>query len=124
MAFEVDLEELQKEELVDANKILNEYFNMKNINLKTQIDAPSEFTTLDTIVKNFNMLINFGEKQKHKFKETPKTLSYWMAKFKEYMVSQSRKSRLEVADVLKAMKEQETQSRSILERLTGMGRNK
>lgn len=121
MAFEVDLEDLQKEESIDANRILNEYFNGKNINLKTQIDAPTEFTTLDTIIKNFNRLISFGE-SKRRFKETPKTLNLWIKLFKEYMVSNKRASRLEVAKVLIAMKEQEQSSRSILQRLTGMGK--
>lgn len=122
MAYEVDLETLQKEVDITTEKILSEYFNKKNINLKTQIDAPSEFTTLDTIVKYFNKLINFGDKQKHKFKETPKTLEWWMSKFKEYMISNKRMSRHEVGEIIKAMKEQQNQSRSLLDRLTGMNK--
>lgn len=121
MAFEVDLEELQKEETVDANKILHEYFTPKNINLKTEINAPTEFTTLDTIATHFNNLIGFGAK-KRRFKKTPKTIKYWLGMYKEYMVSHGRKSRSEVGDVLKAMKQQENSERSLLQKLTGMGK--
>lgn len=128
MAYEVDLEELQKEETINADKILNEYFNPKNIALKTEINAPSEFTTLEiiSIKKNFNNLINFngvnGKKHKHVFKKVPKILQDWIDKYKLNMVSHARKSRLEVAGVLTAMKQQEQQSRGILQRLTGMGK--
>lgn len=121
MAFEVDLEELQKEEIIDANKILNEYFNPKNINLKTEINAPVEFTTLDVISQNFNGFVNFGDSKKN-FKRCKKTLKNFLDLYKEYMVSHRRKSRLEVGDVLKAMKEQQQQSRSLLQKLTGMGK--
>jgi len=130
MAFEVDLEELQREEQINADKILNEYFNPKNIGLKTEINAPSEFTTLEVIAKHFNDLINFGAiktksgkiKYKHKFKKVPKTLQDWIDMFKVNMVSHNRKSRLEVADVLKAMKQQENSERSLIQKLTGMGK--
>jgi len=130
MAFEVDLEELQKEETINADKILNEYFNPKNIGLKTEINAPSEFTTLEVIAQHFNDLINFGAtktkrgkpKYKHNFKNVPKTLQLWIDMFKVNMVSHNRKSRLEVADVLKAMKQQENNERSLVQKLTGMGR--
>ena len=121
MAFEVDLEELQKQETIDANKILNEYFNPKNINLKTEINAPVEFTMLDVIRINFNPLISFGEKTKN-FKGCKKTLKDFLDLYKEYMVSHARKSRLEVGDVLKAMKQQETGARSLLDKLTGMNK--
>jgi len=132
MAFEVDLEELQKQEVMDANKILNEFFNPKNIGLKTEINAPSEFTTLELIanVKIFNYLINFGcertksgkLKLKHKFKRVPELLQNWIDMYKVNMITYGRKSRLEVADVLKAMKEQEKESRGLLQKLTGMGK--
>jgi len=132
MAFEGDLEELQKEETINADKILNEYFNPKNIGLKTEINAPSEFTTLEVIAIYFNDLINFGVtktkrgkiKYKHKFKKVPKTLQNWIDKFKVNMVSHNRKSRLEVADVLKAIKQRESGERSILDKLTGMNKEK
>ena len=121
MAFEVDLEEMMREESMDANKILNEYFSTKNINLKTQIDALTEFTTLDTIAKNFNKFVNL-DGNKHKFKETPKTINYWMDRFKEYAVSHQRKSRIEVGEVLKALKQQETGDRSLLQKFLGTGK--
>lgn len=124
MAFEVDLEELQREDTLNAEKILNEFFSNKNINVKTQIDAPAEFTTLDVIAQNFNSFINIDKKKKHTFKKTPKTLKNWMELFKEYMISNGRASRHEVADVLKAMKQQERESRGILQRLTGIGKEK
>ena len=130
VAFEVDLEELQKEETINADKILNEYFNPKNIGLKTEINAPSEFTILEVIAKNFNDLINFGATKtkkgkiiyKHKFKKIPKTLQNWIDNFKVNMISYNRKSRLEVADVLKAMKQQEQGARSLMDKLTGMNK--
>lgn len=121
MAFEVDLEELQREETINADKILSEYFSPKNINLKTEINAPTEFTVLNIIQKNFNDFINFGD-GKRNFKRTKKTLKDFLDLFKEYMVSHNRKSRGEVADVLKAMKEQQNQSRGLLDKLTGMGK--
>ena len=121
MAFEVDLEELQKEEVINADKILNEYFNPKNINLKTEINAPTEFTVLNIIAKNFNEFINFGDNKKN-FKRTKKSLNDFLNLFKEYMVSHNRKSRGEVADVLKAMKEQQNQARGLIDKLTGMGK--
>lgn len=132
MAFEVDLEELQKQEIVDANKILHEFFSPENISLKTEINAPSEFTTLELIAntKIFNYLMNFGAKRtkrgkiilKHKFKRVPDLLQNWINKYKVNMVTYGRKSRLEVADVLKAMKEQEKEGRGLIQRLTGMGK--
>jgi len=132
MAFEVDLEELQRQEIVDANKILHEFFSPENISLKTEINAPSEFTTLELIanVKVFNYLMNFGAKRtkrgkiilKHKFKRVPDLLQDWINKYKVNMVTYGRKSRLEVADVLKAMKEQEKEGRGLIQRLTGMGK--
>jgi len=130
VAFEVDLEELQREETINADKILNEYFNPKNIGLKTEINAPSEFTTLEIIAKHFNDLINFSATKtkngkiiyKHKFKEVPKTIQDWIDNFKVNMISYNRKSRLEVADVLKAMKQQEVGARSLLDKLTGMNK--
>lgn len=121
MAFEVDLEELQKEEIIDANKILNEYFNPKNINLKTEINAPVEFTLLNVITKNFNDLINFGNVKKD-FKFCKRTLNDFLDLYKQYMISHTRKSRSEVADVLKAMKEQQSQARGLIDKLTGMGK--
>lgn len=121
MAYEVDLEELQKEETIDANKILNEYFNPKNINLKTEINAPTEFTVLNIIAKNFNEFINFGDGKKN-FKRTKRSLNDFLELFKQYMVSHNRKSRGEVADVLKAMKDQQNQARGLIDKLTGMGK--
>lgn len=131
MAYEVDLEELQREENVDANKILSEYFTEKNIDMKTQIDAPFEFTTLDTIIRHFSDLININPKKIgnkknrffREFKECEKTLGFWMDKFKRYMVSHKRQSRVEVGEILKALKQQVMEgARSIVERLTGMGK--
>lgn len=132
MAFEVDLDELQKEEETTANKILSEYFSKKNIDLKTEINAPSEFTTLETIAKkeNFNNLINFGVEKKgrkrvykHEFKVVPQIIQDWIDFFKINMVSRDRLSRAEVSKILIAMKEQEQQSRGLLSRLTGMGKD-
>jgi len=132
LAYEVDLDELQKTEIIDANKILHEFFSPENISLKTEINAPSEFTTLETIsdIKIFNYLINFGGernkkgkiKHKHKFVKVPILLQEWISKYKINMVTYGRKSRLEVADVLKAIKEQEKESRGLLQKLTGMGK--
>lgn len=133
MAYEIDLEELQKEQTIDANRILNEYFSPENISLKTEINAPSEFTTLEVISdkKTFNYLINYGAKKsksgkifyKHKFVKVPELLQSWIDKYKVNMVTYGRKSRLEVAKVLMAMKEQEKESRGLLQKLTGMGKD-
>ena len=129
MAFEVDLEELQKEEIIDSNKILNEYFTPQNIGLKTEINAPSEFTTLEVIAKNFNDLINFNvavskgrKRYKHDLKDVAKILQNWIDLLKVNMISHKRKSREEVARILMAMKQQEQTARSWLEKLTGMGK--
>jgi len=132
MAFEVDLEELQKQEVVDANKILHEFFSPENVGLKTEINAPSEFTTLELIsnIKIFNYLMNFGCKRtkngklklKHKFKYVPELLQNWIDFYKVNMVTYGRKSRIEVAGVLKAMKEQEKEGRGLIQKLTGMGK--
>lgn len=129
MAFEVDLEELQKEETIDANKILNEYFTPQNIGLKTEINSPAEFTTLEVIAKNFNDLINFNvavskgrKRYKHDLKDVAKILQNWIDLLKVNMISHKRKSREEVARILMAMKQQEQTARSWLEKLTGMGK--
>lgn len=130
LAFEVDLEELQKEETINADKILNEYFNPKNIGLKTEINSPSEFTTLEVIAKNFNDLINFNiiitkggrKKYKHNLKGVADVLQNWIDLFKVNMVSHNRKSRDEVSRVLIAMKQQQNTERSLLQKLTGMGK--
>lgn len=132
MAFEVDLEQLQQQEETTANKILSEYFSKNNIDLKTEINAPSEFTTLETIAKaeNFNNLINYGvikkgrkRVYKHKFVIVPKIIQDWIDFFKINMVSRDRLSRGEVSKILIAMKEQEQQSRGLLSKLTGMGKD-
>lgn len=130
MAFEVDLEELQKEEMVNADKILNKYFSPENVELKTEINAPSAFTTLENITEHFNELINFGSirtkqgefKFKHDFKDVKKVLKDWIDTHKINMVTYNRKSRNEVAEVLKALKQQEINARSWSEKLTGMNK--
>lgn len=131
MAYDIELDKLRKEETIDANKILHEYFTEHNIDMKTQIDAPFEFTTLDTIITHFSDLINIeprkiGKKINNKFryfKECEKELNFWMDKFKRYMISNKRQSRIEVGEILKALKQQVIEgARSIVERLTGMGR--
>lgn len=132
MAFEVDLEELMKEENADTNKILSEYFSKKNIALKTEINAPFEFTLLETHTKHFNDLINFNVQigkrgkriYKHEFKQVPKQLQDIIDFFKVNMVTYGRKSRIEVGEIIKAMKQQESGERSILQKLTGFGKEK
>lgn len=139
MAFEVDLGELQREEETNTDKILNKFMTKEDIEVKTEINAPYEFTTFEEIADNFNNLINFGTKikitgkgknkktvmvYKHEFIIIPEMLKDWIKKYKINMVSHNRKSRLEVADILKAIKQQETASRSWLEKFTGMGKEK
>jgi len=131
MAYEVDLEELQREETVNTDKILDKYFSPEHVELKTEINAPSAFTTLENITKHFNELINFNTKKikgefkfKHDFSDVQEVLQNWINTHKINMVTYKRKSRNEVAEVLKALKQQEINARSWSEKLTGMGKGK
>lgn len=124
LAYEVPLEELIKQENIDQNKILNEYFTPNNIGLKTEINTPVEFTNFEVIADKFNELIIFGtfKGKKRKFRKTQKTLKLWKDYFKVNMVSFQRKSRNEVGAVLKANKEQESNERSLWSKLTGLNK--
>ena len=74
MAFENVLGELQKEEMIDANAILDSLLNPKNIDLKTHIVSPITFAVLEGIVNNLETLLSEVGKQKIKLPLTRKIL--------------------------------------------------
>ena len=122
MAFETVLSDLQKEETIDANKILDSLINPKNIDMKTHIISPITFAILESIVSNLENLLTETGKQKIKLPLTKKLLKDMTMKFKLFMVSWNRLSREEITKTLQSIRQEGMQDRSLYQKLLGMGK--
>ena len=122
MAFETVLSDLQKEETIDANKILESLLNPKNIDMKTHIISPVTFAILESIVKNLENLLTQTGKQKIKLPLTTKLLKDMIKQLKMFMVSWNRLSRDEVTKTLQSLRQEGMQDRSLYQKLLGMGK--
>lgn len=119
MAVETKLEELMREDTLDANKILSELLDPKNIDMKTHIQDPVTFAILESIVNNLEELLSLAEKTKVKLPLTKKVLKDIISQLKKLLVSYKRLGRIEVTETLQKAKEQET-SRSLFDKLAGI----
>lgn len=119
MAYEVNLEDLIKSEEVTQDKILSDFFTTRNINLKTEINAVSEWVNLETIANKFSDILYNGLGKKRKFPISEKTLKDWCKLYKEIICSKNNKRIEQVGNILKASKEQANTERSLWSRLTG-----
>ena len=122
MAFETVLSDLQKEETIDANKILDSLINPKNIDMKTHIISPITFAILESIISNLENLLTEVGKQKIKLPLTKKLLKDMTMKFKLFMVSWNRLSREEITKTLQSIRQEGMQDRSLYQKLLGMGK--
>ena len=122
MAFETVLGDLQKDEMIDANKILESLLNPKNIDMKTHIISPVTFAILESVVKNLENLLTQTGKQKIKLPLTTKLLKDMIKQLKMFMVSWNRLSRDEVTKILQSLRQEGMQDRSFYQKLLGMGK--
>lgn len=122
MAFETVLSDLQKEETIDANKILESLLNPKNIDMKTHITSPVTFAILESIVKNLENLLTETGKQKIKLPLTKALLKDMVIKLKMFLVSWNRLSREEVTKTLQSLRSEGVQDRSLYQKLLGLGK--
>ena len=120
MAFETVLSELQKEDTIDANKILESLLNPKNIDMKTHIVSPVTFAILESVVNNLESLLTQTGKQKLKLPLTKKLLRDMIKQLKMFLVSWNRLSREEVTKTLQSLRQEGMQDRSLYQRLLGM----
>ena len=122
MAFETVLSDLQKDETIDANKILESLLNPKNIDMKTHIISPITFAILESVVKNLENLLTQTGKQKIKLPLTTKLLKDMIKQLKMFMVSWNRLSRDEITKTLQSLRQEGMQDRSFYQKLLGMGK--
>lgn len=122
MAFETVLGDL----VIDSNtgdsyKILGDLLDEKNIDMKTHIISPVTFSILSSISKNCVKLLSYIKKKKYKFPKFTSLLKDIIHDIKVFMVSWGRKSRDEITDTLKAIAQKVQDSRTITDRLLGIG---
>ena len=122
MAFETTLGELQKEDTIDANKILESLLNPKNIDMKTHIVSPITFAILESVVNNLENLLTEVNQQKLKLPMTKKVLRDLIKQLKLFLVSWNRLSREEITKTLQSLRQEGMQERSLYQRLIGMGK--
>jgi len=120
MAFESTLERLFRGETIDANKILHELLSEKGLDMKTHISDPITFAILESIINQIEDLLS--ETKGLKLPYTKKFLKDMIKQLKKFLVSWNRLSRREVAEILKATKEEGSEARSFFQKLTGMGK--
>lgn len=117
MAFESTFDELLKDETLDANAILHELLDPKNIDMKTHIADPITFAMLEAIISNLEDL--FSTAKKAKMPLTKKILRDTIKHLKMYLVSWKRLSRKEITETLQKTKEEDN-SRNIFQKLAGL----
>lgn len=122
MALETQLGELFKEEIIDANKILDSLLSPKNIDMKTHIMSPITFAILESVVYNFESLLSELGSQKIKLPLTKKVLEKIIQKIKLFMVSWNRLSREEITKTLQSIRQEGATERSFYQKLLGMGK--
>lgn len=124
MAFDVALGELQVNtgSMLDANKILDNLINPKNIDLKTHIQNPILWSIFESIVDNIDALLKKVGQVKLRLPKFKKMLKSLKTKIKRFMISWNRMSRLEITDTLKSIRNEEKASRTFAERLLGLNK--
>ena len=121
MAFEGQISDLMREDTIDANKILDNLLDPKNIDMKTDINDPITFAILESLVAHFEELLSGFEKKKIDLPITKKLLKDMILYLKKFLISWERKSRIEITETLKANKEQESGAKSFFQKLSGFG---
>ena len=122
MAFETELGDLLRQDVVDANKILQNLLNPKNIDMKTHIISPITFAILESVVMNLENLLTDVKSQKIKLPLTTKLLKDMIKKIKLFLVSWNRLSREEITKTLQSQRQEGTTERSFYQRLLGMNK--
>lgn len=122
MALETQLGELFKEDTIDSMKILDSLLSPKNLDMKTDIISPLKFATLEAIVDNIQFLLAELDKQKLKLPMTEKLLKKLIYKIKLLMVSHVRKSRTEITETLKSIRQEGSTERSFFQKMLGLNR--
>lgn len=122
MAFETSLGELLKEDTIDANKILHELLDYRNIDTKTHIADPITFAMLEAVIVEFDNMIFTLKGSKYKCPDTEKFLKTFVTQLKKFLVSWDRLGRKEITETLRANREEESGTRSLFQRLAGMGK--
>lgn len=123
MALETALGELIKEDQIDANKILHELLDQKNIDMKTHINDPITFAILESFIYIINDMLKDIKKSGTRLPITEKFLKSFLAQLKKFLVSWDRQSRKEITETLQAIKQENSNERSLFQRLTGFGRS-
>lgn len=118
MALETKLEELIREDDLDANKILHELLSKEGIDLKTHITDPVTFAMLEAVVMNLEEL--FSVAKKCKLPLTKKILKDMIDQLKKFLVSWNRLSRKEITETLQKTKEEDSGTRSLFQKLAGI----
>ena len=123
MAFETVLGDLQREDLIDANKILESLLNPKNIDMKTHIISPVTFAILESVVNNLEKLLTEVTAQRQiRLPLTKKLLEDLILKLKLFLVSWNRQSRVEVTKTLQSIRQEGSSERSFFQKLLGTGK--
>lgn len=123
MAFETVLGDLQREDLIDANKILENLLNPRNIDMKTHIISPITFAILETVVMNLeNLLTEIKAEIKLKLPMLKKLLKDMITKLKQFLVSWNRQSRVEITKTLQSIRQEGSGDRSFFQKLLGTGK--
>ena len=122
MAMETQLDNLLREDSLDANKILSLLLDPDNIDMKTHVCDPITFAVLESIVNQFEDMVTGLEKQKLKLPITKKMLKDIIVLLKKFLVSWDRQSRIEITETLKAIKEEGTGAKSLFQTIAGLGK--
>lgn len=123
MAFDIALQDLKKEDNMDANKILNSLLDPKNIDMKTHIMSPINFAILESVIKNLEGLLTEVGQQKLALPMTKKVLKDMVTQLKKFLVSWNRLSREEITKTLQSLRQEGMQERSLYQKLLGLGKN-
>lgn len=122
MAFQIALEDLRKEDTIDANKILQYLLNPENINMKTHIMSPVVFSILEGVIVNIEDLLTEVGSTKLKLPKTKAILEEIRDRLKEFLVSWNRESRKEITKTLQSIRQEQNSTRTFAERLLGMNK--
>jgi hypothetical protein len=120
MALDVFQDLFTKEE-ISNQKILHDLLESKTgLNMKTEIVLPVEITAWDVYA---HALEYYFKKAGLKNSNSVQIMKDFSFLFKEHMVSHKRQSRKEITDAIKGLLS-ETRNRSLLDKLTGMGKER
>lgn len=122
MALDPFQDMFSKEEIT-SEKILHDLLDStKNINMKTEIVLPVEMAAWDTYADILEIyFVAAGMKAKNV--KSSKIMKQFSKLFKEMMVSNKRKSREEITKTIAGILQQKN-NRGLLDKLTGMNRER